>query len=142
MSTKIKVLEEKLPKKSCSYCKHLSLEGPNKDFTYDIKCIMTDLTPVNGDLCENFDPENTKLNSNDLDNLYMKFLESTIQVDYCTYLNSIHWKLFRERALNHYNFECSNCGCSDSLEVYHLNDNFGRESYDDVDVLCQNCLNK
>lgn len=142
MNDKIKALEEKLPKKCCSYCKHLSLEGPNKNFTYDIKCVILDNAPLNAEVCENFDPENTTLNNIDLDTMYIKFLENTIKVDYSTYIKSIHWQVFKEKALNHYENECSNCGCIDNLDVYHINNNFGRETYDDVDILCQNCLNK
>lgn len=140
MNTKIKVLEEKLPKKCCSYCNHLSLEGPNDDFTYDIKCVLSNSTPLNGDSCNDFSPEYTNLNHVDLDTLYLKFLESAIQVDYASYLNSLHWKLFKEKTLDFYDYECSKCGCSDNLNVYHINDNFGRETFDDVNVLCENCL--
>lgn len=142
MNAKIKALEAKLPKKSCSDCKHLSLEGPNKDFTYDIKCVILDTAPLAEITCESFDPENTRFNNIDLDNLYVNFLESTLKVNYSTYLKSLHWKVFKEKALNHFENECSKCGCIDNLEVYHINDTFGRETYDDVNVLCQNCLNK
>ena len=31
MNIKMKELEESLPKESCSFCSHLSLEGPNQD---------------------------------------------------------------------------------------------------------------
>ena len=140
MNTKIKVLEEKLPKKCCSYCSHLSLEGPNDDFTYDIKCVLSDSTPLNGDLCSNFHPENTNLNHIDLDELYLKFLDASIRVDYSSYLNSLHWKLFKEKALSYYDYECSKCGSNENLNVYHIRDNFGRETFEDVDVLCNNCL--
>ncbi|MBC6003863.1 hypothetical protein ACQQ2T_11905 [Paraclostridium tenue] len=141
MNTKIKNLEEKLPKKCCSYCKHLSLEGPNKDFTYNIKCIISDDIPLNADLCENFDPENTNFNTSDLDAIYIKFLESNLRVDYNSYLKSLHWQIFKEKALNHYNNQCSKCGCSENLNVYHINKYLGRETYDDVNILCENCLN-
>jgi hypothetical protein len=140
MNRYIKVLEEKLPKKCCSYCNHLSLEGPNDDFTYDIKCVLSNSTPLNGDLCENFSPEYTNLNNIDLDTLYLKFLESNIKVDYSSYLKSLHWQIFKEKALNYYDYECTKCGCIESLDVYHINDNFGRETYDDVNVLCESCL--
>ena len=141
MNTKIKNLEEKLPKKCCSYCKHLSLEGPNKDFTYNIKCIIPDDIPLNADLCENFDPENTNFNTSDLDAIYIKFLESNLRVDYNSYLKSLHWQIFKEKALNHYNNQCSKCGCNENLNVYHKNKHLGRETYDDVNILCENCLN-
>ena len=141
MNTKIKFLEEKLPKKCCSYCKHLSLEGPNKDFTYDIKCIILDKTPIDIDSCENFDPENASINNIDLDNMYIKFLESTLRADYNSYLKSLHWQLFKEKTLDYYGNKCSKCGCSDNLDVYHINKNLGRENYEDVKVICENCLN-
>ena len=39
MNNEVKKLEANLPRNCCS-CTHLSFEGPNENYTYDIKCIM------------------------------------------------------------------------------------------------------
>ena len=140
MNTKIKEIEEKLPKNCCSFCKHLSLQGPDEKFRYEIKCIMLDSKPVPNNYCEYFEPEYTKLNHSDLDIMYINFLETALRIDYSSYLKTIHWQLFKEKALVHYNNKCSKCGSSENINVYHKLKNLGRESFEDVEVLCQNCL--
>ena len=142
MNTKIKVLEENLPKKSCAYCKHLSLVGPSENFTYDVKCVILNESPLGEKLCEHFESESTQITSSDLDTLYINFLESLHKIDYSTYLDTIHWKKFKEKVFCPFDDECTICVSNNNLDVYHVNDNFGRETFDDVDVLCNNCLNK
>ncbi|WP_042275454.1 hypothetical protein [Faecalimicrobium dakarense] len=142
MNININELEESLPKECCSFCTHLSLDGPNEDYQYNIKCIMLDALPESNKRCEFFSPENSNLTTEDLDNLYINYLEACIKVNYDNYLNSIHFKLFKEKALSHYNNKCVLCGCSDNLEVHHVNKKFGRESLDDVFVVCSDCITK
>lgn len=138
----INKLEESLPKECCSFCSHLSLDGPDADYQYNIKCIMLDALPESNTRCEFFSPERTTLTTEDLDNLYINYLEACIKVNYDNYLNSIHFKLFKEKALSHYNNKCVLCGCNNNLEIHHVNKKLGRESLDDVFVVCSDCIAK
>ncbi|MDU2197930.1 MAG: hypothetical protein E7E21_05895 [Peptostreptococcaceae bacterium] len=140
MNNEVKKLEANLPRNCCAFCTHLSFEGPNENYTYDIKCIMLDKEPKPDEYCEYFEPENTKLNTYDLDNLYINFLETCLRVNYTDYLNSIYWKLFKEKVLSEYNYKCSICGSSKNVNVYHLRKNLGRETLNDVMVMCNECL--
>lgn len=140
MNNEVKKLEANLPRNCCAFCTHLSFEGPNENYTYDIKCIMLDKEPKPDEYCEYFEPENTKLNTYDLDNLYINFLETCLRVNYTDYLNSIYWKLFKEKVLSEYNYKCSICGSSKNVNVYHLRKNLGRETLNDVMVMCDECL--
>ncbi|MGX4600785.1 hypothetical protein [Faecalimicrobium sp. JNUCC 81] len=142
MNININELEESLPKECCSFCTHLSLDGPDKDYQYSIKCIMLDALPESNKRCEFFSPENSTLTTEDLDNLYINYLEACIKINYDNYLNSIHFKLFKEKALSYYNNKCVLCGSSDNLEVHHVNKKFGRENLDDVFVVCSDCIAK
>lgn len=139
MNNKLKELEESLPKNCCSFCTHLSLNGPDEDYRYQIKCIILDATPKASGCCSFFEPEHTKLTTTDLDNLYINFLETCLRIDYDDYLNSIYWQLFKENVLYEYNHKCSVCGSRDDLEVLHLNRNLGRETLDDIIVVCSEC---
>lgn len=142
MNTKIKEIEEKLPKNCCSFCKHLSLEGPDKNFKYEIKCILLNGTPIPGDKCEYFESEYSKLNAQDLDIMYINFLESSLKVDYSVYLKTIYWQLFKEKTLTHYENKCILCTSTENLDVYHKIKNLGRENFEDVEVLCKDCSTK
>lgn len=141
MNFKINELEESLPKESCSFCTHLSLDGPNSDYQYNIKCIMLDTVPQSNTFCDFFSPENSVLTTSDLDNLYINYLEACIKINFNNYLNSIHWRLFKEKALNHFN-KCSLCGSTQNLEVHHINRKFGHESLEDIFVACCDCIDK
>ncbi len=142
MNIKMKELEESLPKESCSFCSHLSLEGPNQDYKYNIRCVLFDNIPHGKNACEYFSPEYTNLNSRELNNLYNTFLEACIKSKYEDYLNSTHWKLFREKTLDRYDYKCSICSSKENVDVLHLNKNLGRETFDDVIVICENCIKK
>ena len=139
MSNSLDKLEEKLPKNSCSFCSHLSLKGPNEYFKYDIKCVISDTTPILGGCCEFFEPEYTALNTQSLDDLYINFLETCLRINYNDYLNSTYWNLFKEKVLSEFDYKCSICGSSEDINVYHINKNLGRESLNDVIVLCSLC---
>ena len=41
MNKEMNKLEDSLPRNCCEFCTHLSLDGPNKNYTYDIKCITS-----------------------------------------------------------------------------------------------------
>ena len=142
MNKKIKEIEDTLPKDCCSLCTHLTLDGPDEFFKYEIKCVIKDCTPSPKDYCEYFEPEHNNLNTSDLDNLYLNFLESCLRVRYEDYLNSMYWKLSREQVLYKNHYRCSICHSNENVEVYHLNKKFGRETEDDVILLCSKCLKK
>ncbi len=140
MNNNLKNIEDILPKNSCSFCSHLTLEGPNENYLYDIKCVLLNNKPKPNQYCEYFEQEHTNLNMNDLDNLYMTFLETCLRIKYDDYLNSIYWKLFREKVLKESNYKCSTCNSSENINVYHINKNLGRESLKDVTVMCDKCF--
>lgn len=140
MNNKLKDIEDKLPKNCCSFCQHMSLEGPREDYSYDVKCIILDALPDLNGSCRYFSPEYTRLNTSDLDDLYISFLETCLRVNYDDYLNSIYWKLFKEKVLDDCNHKCCICGSRDNVDVYHLKKNLGRESPNDVIVMCSDCL--
>lgn len=140
MSNKIKELKDNLPKNCCSFCNHLTLEGPNENYTYKITCVLFSNDTKPDSCCEYFEPEHTNLNTSDLDNLYIDFLETCLRVDYKDYLNSIYWKIFSEKVLNLNNYKCSICGSEKNIDVYHINKNLGRETLNDVIVMCHDCL--
>ena len=100
MDNKINELKKNLPKESCSFCTHLSLDGPDENLKYNVKCVIFDSLPKCNDNCEYFEPEYSGINSYDLDDLYIKFLDSCLRVPYYEYKKSIHWKLFKDYALN------------------------------------------
>ncbi|MEF9991165.1 MAG: hypothetical protein RRZ84_01105 [Romboutsia sp.] len=139
MNNKLKDLDEKLPKNCCSFCTHLSFTGPNEDYKYDIRCIMLDTIPAVDGSCDYFEPEYTKLSTTDLDNMYIDFLDTCLRVDFNDYLNSVYWQLFKKNTIHEYNNKCFICSSSSNLDVYHLRKNLGRETLDDVIVLCNEC---
>lgn len=140
MNNKLKEIEENLPKNCCSFCTHLSFNGPDEEYRYDIRCIMLDTIPEALGCCDFFEPEYTKLSTVDIDNLYIHFLETCLRVDYSDYLKSAHWQLFKENTLAEYNNKCSICGSNENVDVFHLKKNLGRETLNDVMVVCHDCM--
>lgn len=142
MNKNNKLLEETLPKNCCTFCSHLSLEGPDENYRYCIKCVINDSIPEPNHYCKYFNQEHTHLNTFDLDNLYLDFLETSLRVSYEDYLNSIHWKVFKEYILNKHEHSCSICKSNNKVDVYHINRKLGRETDEDVVVLCPHCYAK
>ena len=142
MKKENKILEDKLPKNCCTFCSHLSLEGPDENFRYYIKCIIKNTIPNPSDCCECFSQEHTNLTTRDLDYLYLDFLETSLRIKYEDYLDSLYWQLFKENILKKHNYSCSLCNSSEDVGVYHINKKLGRETDDDVMVLCSKCLEK
>ncbi len=142
MNNKSNSLEDTLPKNCCTFCSHLSLEGPDQDFKYHINCIVKNIIPNPNDCCEFFDKESTQLTVSDFDNLYLDFLETSLRISYKDYLNSIYWKLFKEQTLKRHNYRCCICDSNKDVDVYHLNDKLGRETSEDIIVLCTKCVAK
>lgn len=140
MNNKLKEIKENLPKNCCSFCTHLSLDGPDENFRYDIRCVISDSIPEASACCNFFEPEYTKLTTTDLDNLYINFLDTCLRIDYKDYLKSVYWQLFKENTLSEYNYKCSICGSHDNVDVIHLNKNLGRETLNDVMVVCYDCM--
>lgn len=140
MNNKYKILEDNLPRNCCTFCSHLSLEGPDKHYRYYIKCIINNSIPNPTDYCKHFTQEHTNLNTNDLDNLYLNFLETCLRVKYDDYLQSIYWQIFKENILKKHNYACSLCESTTDVDVYHINKKLGRETDDDVIVLCSKCI--
>ena len=134
------ILEDKLPKNCCTFCSHLTLEGPDENFRYYIKCVINNNIPNPTDCCEFFNQEHTNLTTYDLDNLYLNFLETSLRIKYEEYLSSLHWILFRENTLKKHNYTCSVCNSIDDVDVYHINKKLGRETDEDVVVLCYKCI--
>ena len=134
-----KILEETLPRNCCTFCSHLTLEGPDENFRYYIKCVLNNNIPDPTDCCNFFNQEYTNLTTHDLDYLYLDFLETSLRIKYEDYINSLYWKLFKENTLKKYNNTCSVCNCVDNIDVYHINKKLGRETDDDVVILCNKC---
>ena len=85
MKRENKILEDKLPKNCCTFCSHLSLEGPDENFRYYIKCIIKNSIPKPSDCCEFFCQEHTHLITCNLDYLYLDFLETCLRIKYEDY---------------------------------------------------------
>jgi hypothetical protein len=68
------------------------------------------------------------------------------RMPYKQYLATKHWKKRRARALDLANYKCQKCGISSKsakLHVHHLSyDNLGKESDDELMVLCSSCHRK
>ena len=142
MNNKNKVLEGNLPKNCCTFCSHLTLEGPDENFRYCIKCTITDEIPKPTDYCKYFDQEHTNLTTYDLDSLYLNFLETSLRIKYEDYRKSLYWELFSQKFLEKNNYSCSYCNSSHNVDVYHINNKLGRENEEDVIVLCSKCVTK
>lgn len=142
MNNNNKILEEKLPKNCCTFCSHLNLEGPDENYRYHIKCVITNEVPVPSDCCKYFDQEHTNLTTNDLDYLYLDFLETSLRIKYEDYRKSLYWKIFKDNILNKYGLSCSQCNSTKDVDVYHINKKLGRETDEDVIILCSDCSSK
>lgn len=72
---------------------------------------------------------------------YDAMLEEFKSLDYATYLRTKHWQYFQEQALKNACSQCQACNtASSNLSVHHKNNNnLGRETFNDVIVLCDTC---
>lgn len=140
MKKDTKILEDTLPKNCCTFCSHLTLDGPDENFRYHIKCVISNKIPRFTNCCKFFDQEHTNLTTCDLDDLYLDFLETSLRIKYEDYLKSLHWQLFKTNTLKKCNYTCSICNSTDNVDVYHVNKKLGRETDEDVVVLCSKCL--
>lgn len=77
-----------------------------------------------------------------IDTSYNEIIKRFQTMDYKEYLNTIHWKTFKNAALLHFNKKCT-CGNTSNLQVHHKTyDNLGKETFSDVIVLCDTCHKK
>lgn len=61
-------------------------------------------------------------------------------IDYPKYLETPHWRYFRELALEHFNNQCLLCNTTENINVHHKDyARLGREKLSDVVTLCQSC---
>lgn len=79
-----------------------------------------------------------------INDAYDSLIEEFKFVDYTTYLRTKHWERFKEEALKKACFKCQVCNAENTvLFVDHYNyHNLGRETFDDVIVLCAACHSK
>ena len=86
--------------------------------------------PVNGDL-------------NRFNELFLELINLSKQINYNDYLQSRHWKEFREKAIINASCVCQVCGKQEGLNVHHKNyECMGQETFADVVVLCRSCHGK
>jgi hypothetical protein len=76
----------------------------------------------------------------EIEKLYKQLIEWFTAIPYQEYLQTEHWKHFRDKALLNANNKCQVCNEPHQLQVHHRNyDNRGRETFLDVVVLCRSC---
>lgn len=79
----------------------------------------------------------------------LEFIDTTYNISvwqhkniaYKLYVKTEHWQHFRTEALKFAQYKCQLCNAKDAeLNVHHKNyDNLGRETFNDVIVLCKEC---
>ncbi|WP_187296378.1 HNH endonuclease signature motif containing protein [Tepidibacter mesophilus] len=73
---------------------------------------------------------------------YKEFLDAAKKIDYKLYLQSEHWKYFRDRVLKNHK-ACTRCGIKGAnLQLHHKSFGYGqkgRENFDSIEVVCKNC---
>ena len=75
--------------------------------------------------------------------LYDQMLKELRTMKYSDYLNTEHWKHFKSEVIRFYGASCQVCSSSDNLNVHHKTyDNRGRETFNDVVLLCRECHSK
>jgi len=72
---------------------------------------------------------------------YVTVIDAFNRMPYNEYLQTNHWFHFKAEALSASGYRCKMCNISDSiLSVHHNNyDNRGRETFNDVVVICGDC---
>lgn len=77
----------------------------------------------------------------EVETLYQMILQQLKSMPYGDYIETSHWQHFRKEALKHFNHTCQLCGASGVLfDVHHKTYiNRGRETFNDVIVLCRHC---
>jgi len=75
-----------------------------------------------------------------INELYNALIIEFQSMDYQTYLQTEHWLHFRLEALKGAGHKCRMCNADSALSVHHNNySNRGRETFNDVIVLCGEC---
>jgi len=74
---------------------------------------------------------------------YESFINEMKSMKYEYYLDTDHWKHFRNECLIHFNNCCQLCGSVKLLIIHHKTyKNRGRETFNDVCCLCSECHKK
>jgi len=61
-------------------------------------------------------------------------------ISFAEYIKTEHWQLLRQAALKHAGYRCQLCNARGILNVHlRADENRGRESLNDVVVMCENC---
>lgn len=86
------------------------------------------------------EPKN-KIDKTDHEKAYSDLMDSFENMDYIKeYLNTEHWIHFKKEVHIFYNHKCVICGSEENLNVHHKTyKNKGRETFNDVILVCQNC---
>ena len=72
--------------------------------------------------------------------LYEQLLTELKRMGYSDYLNTEHWKHFRDEVFKFYGHKCQVCNGIDKLHVHHKTyENRGRETFNDVILICDLC---
>lgn len=95
---------------------------------FELECINTKVDMIFELLNDGKDPYQLGLN-------YLK------RLSYTTYLESEHWKHFKQAAIKAAQYKCQLCSKDKTfLFVHHKTyENRGRETFNDIIVLCQSC---
>ena len=89
--------------------------------------------------------EETGHENNTVENkeLYSKMLNHLKTMPYASYLKTEHWRHFRDEVIKHYDGKCAVCNSEKDLNVHHRSyKNRGRETFNDVVLLCRDCHSK
>ena len=94
-----------------------------------------------------FDSESDKTNIEEIetiDNEYNIYINKLRNMNYKNYLESEHWKHYKEQAIKNAHYKCQLCNKDHTLlNVHHNNyENRGRETFLDTIVLCSECHSK
>lgn len=74
---------------------------------------------------------------------YEEMIKDLNSMSYKDYLQTEHWKHFRLEALKFFKNKCCLCNSEKYLQVHHETyKNRGRETFNDVIVLCKDCHSK
>lgn len=80
-----------------------------------------------------------KTDKQEVENLYLQLIQRLKKLEYDEYLQTTHWRNFREQAILFYQ-KCKLCNTQEKLCVHHsCYENIGKETFNDVVVLCESC---
>lgn len=75
--------------------------------------------------------------------LYTQMLNALKYMPYNEYLTTEHWLHFKDEVLKFYRYSCQVCNSKSHLNVHHKTyENRGRETFNDVILICSECHEK